>query len=78
MPTAVSEVPVDVFILEDCPHDWLFPQCAAVVSLLFQTCQGGAMPCVRYVSVSGTGHEAFYWYILTVVINIVIRLYEKS
>lgn len=26
-----SEVPVDVFILEDCPHDWLFPRCAAVV-----------------------------------------------
>jgi hypothetical protein len=45
---AVSEVPVDVFILEDCPHDWLFPRCAAVVSLLFQTCQGGAMPCVRH------------------------------
>jgi len=22
---------VDVFILEDCPHDWLFPRCAAVV-----------------------------------------------
>uniref|UniRef100_A0ACD5VVH2 Uncharacterized protein n=1 Tax=Avena sativa TaxID=4498 RepID=A0ACD5VVH2_AVESA len=26
-----SEVPVDVFILEDCPHDWLFPRCTAVV-----------------------------------------------
>ncbi|KAF8775213.1 hypothetical protein HU200_004613 [Digitaria exilis] len=26
-----SEVPVDIFILEDCPHDWLFPRCAAVV-----------------------------------------------
>uniref|UniRef100_A0ACD5XC39 Uncharacterized protein n=1 Tax=Avena sativa TaxID=4498 RepID=A0ACD5XC39_AVESA len=26
-----SEVPVDVFILDDCPHDWLFPRCAAVV-----------------------------------------------
>ncbi|XP_062227098.1 sterol 3-beta-glucosyltransferase UGT80B1-like isoform X3 [Phragmites australis] len=26
-----SEVPADVFILEDCPHDWLFPRCAAVV-----------------------------------------------
>ncbi|KAJ1286380.1 hypothetical protein BS78_03G348800 [Paspalum vaginatum] len=26
-----SEVPVDVFISEDCPHDWLFPHCAAVV-----------------------------------------------
>nr|CAB3474910.1 unnamed protein product [Digitaria exilis] len=33
-----SEVPVDIFILEDCPHDWLFPRCAAVVSLLFQAC----------------------------------------
>ncbi|OEL38900.1 Sterol 3-beta-glucosyltransferase UGT80B1 [Dichanthelium oligosanthes] len=38
-----SEVPVDVFILEDCPHDWLFPRCAAVVSLLFQACHRGAM-----------------------------------
>ncbi|VAH82216.1 unnamed protein product [Triticum turgidum subsp. durum] len=26
-----SEVPADVFILEDCPHDWLFPRCTAVV-----------------------------------------------
>ncbi|KAM0852933.1 hypothetical protein ACQ4PT_051425 [Festuca glaucescens] len=26
-----SEVPVDVFIVEDCPHDWLFPRCTAVV-----------------------------------------------
>ncbi|XP_020092992.1 sterol 3-beta-glucosyltransferase UGT80B1 isoform X2 [Ananas comosus] len=26
-----SEVPVDVYLLEDCPHDWLFPHCAAVV-----------------------------------------------
>ncbi|KAJ4842563.1 hypothetical protein Tsubulata_008507 [Turnera subulata] len=25
------EVPDYVFLLEDCPHDWLFPQCAAVV-----------------------------------------------
>ncbi|KAF9601601.1 hypothetical protein IFM89_020517, partial [Coptis chinensis] len=25
------EVPDNVFLLEDCPHDWLFPQCAAVV-----------------------------------------------
>jgi hypothetical protein len=41
-PTAASEVPVDVFILEDCPHDWLFPRCAAVVSLQFQTCHQGA------------------------------------
>ncbi|RZR99288.1 hypothetical protein BHM03_00028803 [Ensete ventricosum] len=29
---AVSEVPVDVYLLGDCPHDWLFPQCSAVVS----------------------------------------------
>ncbi|WOL18783.1 sterol 3-beta-glucosyltransferase UGT80B1 isoform X2 [Canna indica] len=28
---SLSEVPVDVYLLEDCPHDWLFPQCAAVV-----------------------------------------------
>ncbi|CAL9131105.1 unnamed protein product, partial [Musa textilis] len=28
---AVSEVPVDVYLLGDCPHDWLFPQCSAVV-----------------------------------------------
>ncbi|KAH9618974.1 hypothetical protein KSS87_016978 [Heliosperma pusillum] len=26
-----SEVSGDVFLLEDCPHDWLFPQCAAVI-----------------------------------------------
>ncbi|KAI3689351.1 hypothetical protein L2E82_47306 [Cichorium intybus] len=25
------EIPDDVFLLVDCPHDWLFPQCAAVV-----------------------------------------------
>ncbi|KVH99582.1 Glycosyl transferase, family 28 [Cynara cardunculus var. scolymus] len=25
------EIPEDVFLLVDCPHDWLFPQCAAVV-----------------------------------------------
>ncbi|KAI3505058.1 hypothetical protein L1887_26931 [Cichorium endivia] len=25
------EISDDVFLLEDCPHDWLFPQCAAVV-----------------------------------------------
>ncbi|KAF5784700.1 putative sterol 3-beta-glucosyltransferase [Helianthus annuus] len=24
-------IPDDVFLLVDCPHDWLFPQCAAVV-----------------------------------------------
>ncbi|KAJ8428070.1 hypothetical protein Cgig2_006793 [Carnegiea gigantea] len=28
----VSEVADYVFLLEDCPHDWLFPQCSAVVS----------------------------------------------
>ncbi|KAH7663600.1 Sterol 3-beta-glucosyltransferase protein [Dioscorea alata] len=27
----ISEFPADVFLLEDSPHDWLFPQCAAVV-----------------------------------------------
>lgn len=27
----LPEVPNDVFLLEDCPHDWLFPQCSAVV-----------------------------------------------
>ncbi|GKU90684.1 hypothetical protein SLEP1_g4648 [Rubroshorea leprosula] len=27
----VTEVPENVFLLEDCPHDWLFPQCSAVV-----------------------------------------------
>ncbi|EOY16746.1 UDP-Glycosyltransferase superfamily protein isoform 1 [Theobroma cacao] len=26
-----TEVPENVFLLEDCPHDWLFPQCSAVV-----------------------------------------------
>lgn len=25
------EFPDDVFLIEECPHDWLFPQCAAVV-----------------------------------------------
>ncbi|XP_074556023.1 sterol 3-beta-glucosyltransferase UGT80B1-like [Curcuma longa] len=25
------EVPADVYLLGDCPHDWLFPHCAAVV-----------------------------------------------
>ncbi|GLU16516.1 hypothetical protein SLE2022_329470 [Rubroshorea leprosula] len=27
----LTEVPENVFLLEDCPHDWLFPQCSAVV-----------------------------------------------
>ncbi|KAL3840114.1 hypothetical protein ACJIZ3_024705 [Penstemon smallii] len=26
-----SNIPSSVFLLEDCPHDWLFPQCSAVV-----------------------------------------------
>ncbi|XP_019453369.1 PREDICTED: sterol 3-beta-glucosyltransferase UGT80B1 isoform X2 [Lupinus angustifolius] len=26
-----AEVPDSVFLLEECPHDWLFPQCSAVV-----------------------------------------------
>ncbi|KAG9444269.1 hypothetical protein H6P81_015609 [Aristolochia fimbriata] len=26
-----QEAPDNVFLLEDCPHDWLFPQCSAVV-----------------------------------------------
>ncbi|XVE55141.1 hypothetical protein DITRI_Ditri03aG0136700 [Diplodiscus trichospermus] len=26
-----TKVPENVFLLEDCPHDWLFPQCSAVV-----------------------------------------------
>uniref|UniRef100_A0A5B7ACA7 Putative sterol 3-beta-glucosyltransferase UGT80B1 isoform X1 n=1 Tax=Davidia involucrata TaxID=16924 RepID=A0A5B7ACA7_DAVIN len=25
------EIPDNIFLLEDCPHDWLFPQCSAVV-----------------------------------------------
>lgn len=25
------EIPANVFLLVDCPHDWLFPQCSAVV-----------------------------------------------
>ncbi|KAL7117710.1 hypothetical protein ACP275_03G090400 [Erythranthe tilingii] len=28
---AHSIIPDDVFLLVDCPHDWLFPQCSAVV-----------------------------------------------
>ncbi|MED6158476.1 hypothetical protein PIB30_033113 [Stylosanthes scabra] len=27
----LTEVPESVFLLEGCPHDWLFPQCSAVV-----------------------------------------------
>ncbi|PKI57423.1 hypothetical protein CRG98_022074, partial [Punica granatum] len=27
----LQEVPDNVFLLEDCPHDWLFPQCSALV-----------------------------------------------
>uniref|UniRef100_A0A1J3DLL6 sterol 3beta-glucosyltransferase n=1 Tax=Noccaea caerulescens TaxID=107243 RepID=A0A1J3DLL6_NOCCA len=26
-----AEVPENVFLVEDCPHDWLFPQCSAVI-----------------------------------------------
>ncbi|CAH8356805.1 unnamed protein product [Eruca vesicaria subsp. sativa] len=31
----LAEVPENVFLLEDCPHDWLFPQCSAVVIFRF-------------------------------------------
>lgn len=27
----MTDVPENIFLLADCPHDWLFPQCAAVV-----------------------------------------------
>ncbi|XP_044475534.1 sterol 3-beta-glucosyltransferase UGT80B1-like isoform X2 [Mangifera indica] len=27
----MTEVPDNIFLVEDCPHDWLFPQCSAVV-----------------------------------------------
>ncbi|KAK7380504.1 hypothetical protein VNO78_33017 [Psophocarpus tetragonolobus] len=27
----LAEVPDNVFVLEECPHDWLFPQCSALV-----------------------------------------------
>lgn len=27
----LQETPDSIFLLENCPHDWLFPQCAAVV-----------------------------------------------
>lgn len=27
----VSKVPEYIFLIEDCPHDWLFPQCSGVV-----------------------------------------------
>ncbi|KAK1311087.1 Sterol 3-beta-glucosyltransferase UGT80B1 [Acorus calamus] len=27
----ILEVPDNIFLLEDCPHDWLFPLCSAVV-----------------------------------------------
>ncbi|KOM55467.1 hypothetical protein LR48_Vigan10g135900 [Vigna angularis] len=26
----LAEVPENVFVLEECPHDWLFPQCSAL------------------------------------------------
>lgn len=28
---SISEVSSDIFFIDDCPHDWLFPQCTAVV-----------------------------------------------
>jgi sterol 3beta-glucosyltransferase len=28
---SLQEIPDNMFLLEDCPHDWLFPQCSAVV-----------------------------------------------
>lgn len=31
---SVVDVPENVFLIEDCPHDWLFPQCSAVVNPL--------------------------------------------
>ncbi|KAL8167350.1 hypothetical protein V2J09_008849 [Rumex salicifolius] len=27
----VSDLPDNIFLIENCPHDWLFPQCSAVV-----------------------------------------------
>ncbi|GKE05763.1 sterol 3-beta-glucosyltransferase UGT80B1, partial [Tanacetum coccineum] len=38
------DIPDDVFLLVDCPHDWLFPQCAAVVLYftISQVHHGGA------------------------------------
>ncbi|XP_040995853.1 sterol 3-beta-glucosyltransferase UGT80B1 [Juglans microcarpa x Juglans regia] len=27
----LTEIPDNIFLLEECPHDWLFPQCSAVV-----------------------------------------------
>ncbi|XP_059280013.1 sterol 3-beta-glucosyltransferase UGT80B1 [Lycium ferocissimum] len=27
----IQEIPENVFLLAECPHDWLFPQCSAVV-----------------------------------------------
>lgn len=30
----VQEIPENVFLLAECPHDWLFPQCSAVVSII--------------------------------------------
>ncbi|XP_028551681.1 sterol 3-beta-glucosyltransferase UGT80B1 isoform X1 [Dendrobium catenatum] len=28
---SISQFPTDVFFIDDCPHDWLFPRCTAVV-----------------------------------------------
>lgn len=27
----ITEIPESIFLLEECPHDWLFPHCSAVV-----------------------------------------------
>ncbi|PKA58343.1 Sterol 3-beta-glucosyltransferase UGT80B1 [Apostasia shenzhenica] len=27
----IPEVPSELFLIEDCPHDWLFPRCTAVI-----------------------------------------------
>ncbi|KAL2334925.1 hypothetical protein Fmac_016138 [Flemingia macrophylla] len=27
----LAEIPDNIFLLEECPHDWLFPQCSALV-----------------------------------------------
>ncbi|RVW48964.1 Sterol 3-beta-glucosyltransferase UGT80B1 [Vitis vinifera] len=37
----LPEVPDYVFLLEECPHDWLFPRCSAVVSCIL-SCLGSS------------------------------------
>jgi len=47
----VAELSDNVFLLEECPHDWLFPQCSAVVSLNLSLRVGLYGKALEFVSV---------------------------